>query len=56
MKPTPLPAPAETAQATAAPGKPLGRYEPPAIRWEQPFVALAQTSVCNIPGESECVP
>jgi hypothetical protein len=31
-------------------------YEAPAILWEQPFVALAQTSMCNIPGESECVP
>jgi hypothetical protein len=31
-------------------------YVPPAILWEQPFVALAQISTCNIPGESECVP
>lgn len=31
-------------------------YVPPAILWEQPFVALAQISACNIPGESECVP
>ncbi|WP_186002024.1 hypothetical protein [Corallococcus sp. Z5C101001] len=31
-------------------------YVPPAILWEQPFVALAQISVCSIPGESECVP
>ncbi|MFP2902111.1 hypothetical protein ACLEQD_38265 [Corallococcus sp. 4LFB] len=31
-------------------------YVPPAILWEQPFVALAQLSTCNIPGESECVP
>jgi hypothetical protein len=31
-------------------------YQPPAILWEQPFVALAQISTCPIPGESECVP
>jgi hypothetical protein len=31
-------------------------YEAPAILWEQPFVALAQVSQCNIPGESECTP
>jgi hypothetical protein len=31
-------------------------YVPPAILWEQPFVALAQMSMCTIPGESECVP
>ncbi|WP_158625706.1 hypothetical protein [Corallococcus carmarthensis] len=31
-------------------------YVPPAILWEQPFVALAQLSTCTIPGESECVP
>ncbi|GEL71444.1 hypothetical protein MVI01_32280 [Myxococcus virescens] len=31
-------------------------YEAPAILWEQPFVALAQISQCNIPGESECIP
>ncbi|WP_338866253.1 hypothetical protein [Myxococcus stipitatus] len=32
------------------------RYEAPAILWEQPFVALAMMSQCNIPGESECTP
>jgi hypothetical protein len=32
------------------------QYEAPAILWEQPFVALAQISQCNIPGESECTP
>ena len=32
------------------------QYEAPAILWEQPFVALAQVSQCNIPGESECTP
>ncbi|WP_205525956.1 hypothetical protein [Pyxidicoccus trucidator] len=32
------------------------KYEAPAILWEQPFVALAQISQCNIPGESECIP
>lgn len=31
-------------------------YQPPAIRWEQPFVALAQISTCQIPGESELCP
>ena len=31
-------------------------YEAPAILWEQPFVALAQISQCQIPGESECIP
>ncbi len=31
-------------------------YQPPAICWEQPFVALAQTSTCTIPGESELCP
>ncbi|WP_223632139.1 hypothetical protein [Corallococcus sp. EGB] len=36
--------------------KPPAVYVPPAILWEQPFVALAQLSICNIPGESECVP
>ncbi|WP_426752164.1 hypothetical protein [Myxococcus sp. Y35] len=31
-------------------------YEAPAILWAQPFVALAQISQCQIPGESECIP
>ncbi|WP_268905758.1 hypothetical protein [Citreicoccus inhibens] len=41
---------------TPIPGARLEVYTPPAILWEQPFVALAQTSMCTIPGESECVP
>lgn len=58
MKPTPRPAPAGTALdvKTAAPAAKARVYEPPAIRWEQPFVALAQTSTCTIPGESELCP
>ena len=40
----------------AAPAEATPRYEPPAILWEQPFVALAAMSQCNIPGESECTP
>lgn len=44
--------PTSTSAARTAP--PV--YVPPAILWEQPFVALAQISTCNIPGESECVP
>lgn len=36
--------------------KPTRVYQPPAVLWEHPFVALAQTSTCPIPGESECVP
>lgn len=43
---------ASQAPASEAPPK----YEAPAILWEQPFVALAQISQCNIPGESECTP
>jgi hypothetical protein len=37
-------------------------YEPPAVLWEQPFVALAQVSGfdggygCEIPGSCEDVP
>ncbi|MCP3061745.1 hypothetical protein LXT21_23450 [Myxococcus sp. K38C18041901] len=42
----------ETSSASAA----TPRYEAPAILWEQPFVALAAMSQCNIPGESECTP
>ena len=41
-------------QAPASEARP--KYEAPAILWEQPFVALAQISQCNIPGESECTP
>ncbi|QSQ18593.1 hypothetical protein [Myxococcus landrumensis] len=39
-----------------APSEVAPRYEAPAILWEQPFVALAMMSQCNIPGESECTP
>lgn len=42
----------ETSPSSAA----TPRYEAPAILWEQPFVALAAMSQCNIPGESECTP
>lgn len=36
-------------------------YEPPAVLWEQPFVALAQLSFhddygCDIPGSCEDLP
>jgi hypothetical protein len=37
-------------------------YEPPAVLWEQPFVALAQVSTfkddygCSIPGSCEDLP
>lgn len=41
-------------QATSSEARP--KYEAPAILWEQPFVALAQISQCDIPGESECAP
>ena len=44
-------APQPTTAAEVSP-----RYEAPAILWEQPFVALAQTSQCTIPGESELCP
>ncbi|AKF81720.1 hypothetical protein MFUL124B02_22605 [Myxococcus fulvus 124B02] len=41
---------------TSPPSAVTPRYEAPAILWEQPFVALAAMSQCNIPGESECTP
>lgn len=50
--PQPSVKPAASKATSAAPAV----YVPPAILWEQPFVALAQISACNIPGESECVP
>ncbi len=57
---THLPPPAPPGPTpTAAPAPRAGKarvYQAPAIAWEQPFVALAQTSACPIPGESECVP
>lgn len=58
MKPTPPPASAGQALdvKAAAPAAKGRVYQPPAIRWEQPFVALAQTSTCTIPGESDLCP
>jgi hypothetical protein len=68
MKPTvepalePAPHQPVLAEAKARPvaeeptSKPVRVYQPPAVLWEHPFVALAQTSACPIPGESECVP
>lgn len=58
MKPTSAPAPAGKTQdvKTAAPVAKARVYQPPAICWEQPFVALAQTSTCTIPGESDLCP
>jgi hypothetical protein len=68
MKPTVEPAPEprhEQPLLAEPPARPTGEesaprttrvYQPPVILWEHPFVALAQTSVCPIPGESECVP
>lgn len=50
--PEPVPAPAPRARV----------YEPPAVLWEQPFVALAQVSNfdgdhgCEIPGSCEDMP
>jgi hypothetical protein len=46
----------DTKASQAAASEALPKYEAPAILWEQPFVALAQISQCNIPGESECTP
>ncbi|MCP3142186.1 hypothetical protein [Pyxidicoccus xibeiensis] len=55
--PASTPARPQAPDATqAAPSRTRARYEAPAILWEQPFVALAQISQCNIPGESECIP
>ena len=58
MKPTPPPAPAGQILdvKTAAKAAKARVYQPPAIRWEQPFVALAQTSTCTIHGESDLCP
>ena len=68
MKPTPerAPEPGQEKPMLAEPEaravaeepapKPVRVYQPPAVLWEHPFVALAQTSTCPIPGESECVP
>ncbi|WP_163869750.1 hypothetical protein [Myxococcus eversor] len=54
---TPSSSPSPTTEAPrAAPAQAAPRYEAPAILWEQPFVALAAMSQCNIPGESECTP
>ncbi len=58
MKTTTPPARAATVPEvkTVGPAVEARVYQPPAIRWEQPFVALAQTSTCTIPGESEMCP
>jgi hypothetical protein len=58
VKPTPPAAQAVTVleAKTATPAVKGRVYQPPAIRWEQPFVALAQTSTCTFPGESEMCP
>ncbi len=58
MRTPPPPAPAGKALdvKTAARAAKARVYQPPAIRWEQPFVALAQTSTCTIPGESDLCP
>ncbi|HEX8438194.1 hypothetical protein [Archangium sp.] len=53
------PAPASPAPAGASRAR---VYEPPAVLWEQPFVALAQVSTfkgdfgCDIPGSCEDMP
>lgn len=52
QRPTQPPAGPSVPKAPAAPAV----YVAPAILWEQPFVALAQLSMCTIPGESECMP
>jgi len=46
---------ARPVEEQAAP-RPVRVYQPPAVLWEHPFVALAQVSTCPIPGEGECVP
>ncbi|MCP3099371.1 hypothetical protein LZ198_10870 [Myxococcus sp. K15C18031901] len=53
-----IPSEPPLAEASAPAPSPVAtpRYEAPAILWEQPFVALAAMSQCNIPGESECSP
>jgi hypothetical protein len=60
MKPSPeselLSQPQQAPPSTEARAVEARVYRPPAILWEQPFIALAQTSTCPIPGESECVP
>lgn len=50
-----------TAPTSSGPGSRVRVYEPPAVLWEQPFVALAQVSFdgdygCDIPGSCEDVP
>jgi hypothetical protein len=43
---------------SAEPDKLEGKYEPPAIVWEQPFVALAQISPpkCDPETDPNCEP
>jgi hypothetical protein len=52
------PTPGSSAPAVASRAR---VYEPPAVLWEQPFVALAQVSFkddygCEIPGSCEDIP
>jgi hypothetical protein len=48
--------PSAPESSQAAPSQGRSRYQPPTILWEQPFVALAQISQCQIPGDSELCP
>lgn len=55
------PAPEATPAAPPEPARLSRVYEPPAVLWEQPFVALAQVSYngdygCDIPGSCEDSP
>ena len=64
MTRAPEPAPETTPSAPGSPEPapaPRARvYEPPAVLWEQPFVALAQVSNpdygCEIPGQCADMP
>jgi hypothetical protein len=59
-KPTPEGASSASPEPALAPRARV--YEPPAVLWEQPFVALAQVSNfdgdtgCEIPGSCEDMP
>jgi hypothetical protein len=58
----PLPEGTPPAPTAPAPAPRSRGYEPPAVLWEQPFVALAQVSRftgdygCEIPGSCEDMP
>jgi hypothetical protein len=59
--PKPLPEQTPPAPTAPAPARRARVYEPPAVLWEQPFVALAQVSFkddygCEIPGSCEDLP